>query len=62
MLDLFTVGIKEDGALSIEINQGLLKVANEEDLINVVDELDMKIIHNLVCKIVECIGLDIGGE
>lgn len=54
MLELFTVGIKENGELSLEINEELLEVANEENLINAVNEMDMQVIYNIANKIAEC--------
>lgn len=55
MLELFTVGIKENGKLSIEINEELLQVANEEDLMSAFSEVDMQIIYNVANKIAECV-------
>lgn len=54
MLELFTVGIKGNGELSLEINEELLEIANEEDLINTISEMDMQIIYNIANKIAEC--------
>ena len=55
MLELFTVGIKEAGGLSIEMNEGLLQVANEEELSNTISDIDIKVIYNLAMKISKCV-------